>query len=1299
MPRVIQSIKAIIDYYGIELFQVIESDTDYSKVEFYKNENKFALDTEGNIAKINLKENSIHDLEGLLPVSKTLTHLVLSVNNIKKINLISKFKKLKYLDLGSNEISDISGLKNLKELESLYLDNNQISIVPKLDLPSLKELWLYSNKIVDISNLQYLKSISSLNISDNKIVNISYLSKLNELSNLRAHKNNIYDISCLSKFKNFDSLDLSLNQIIDILPLKNISIKKDLMIGENKIFDLTPIYHSLKNRKINFVNVFDNPLIYPPAEVSTKEEYFITEWFDNIIYDVKEKIAEAKKSKTDILDIGKMGLTDLSLIPELFELKNLKVLIISNEWAEYDDLDKKWIRKESKNRGLKNNIYNVPFQITKLGSLEKLIIGGDWKSKHDVKSNNWRLIEVSYLFKLKKINFLNISNNQIQDISGIENLKELEVAHLNNNKIIKVPKLSDLNNLKELYLSNNLIEEPDFLDDCLQLVTVDLHSNKISNLIKLENLLRDSLTGIDFKNSSWEKEGISISNNSPNIVPPYEVLEQPKEGFFLYVKQMNYESVLKLDSYYNKEIKIILVGNSTSGKSTMLNYLKTKRIKKNIPITHWLVTEELQNVKIDDEIFKLRFFDFGGQDYYHDTHKMFFTSDCVYLLLWDNNSNHLGEIEDKRGLPIIKTQVFPLEYWLDSIKIYARKSLSESQRQMEQLLYERDLKVGLKIKVSRKERLTDDVIQASNSIGDIAENKNILIVQNKIEVNQGYLNQLKLINDYTNISDFVDISIFKNKGKKQFQELFLDVIKSNANFKRPLLATWGHVKDNWSNIFKTDDFVIPMAMFKERINSYISIWLKDKLRKTDSEISKILFEDEEITLFAKFLNEIGLVIYHPQQESLEEEIIVNQNKFLNEVYKILEISKNNKGKINLKDLIDINHKDEVIKTLVNHNIIFKEFRSSNFIAPLFLPEKPDSLIDLLADTNKIPYRRYSFRGFIPKSIILSIFSEVIDKQNISNEDFYYWKNGLIFKDELSNQKVFVKFEIGYDYGCAYIDVFNLESNKNDNFINKFSLIIKKVIAEEGIEVNELLTLDGIYFVELKKLIFNYDNKIFYTTAKDFIDKKSKQISVYSFNKLLEDSMRKPAKKLFISYSKQDEELVNNFIEHLSSLQSSGVIESWYCTELKGGDDWDVTIKEKLNEADIICFMISPKFMSTPYIHKYEVKNAFKRYENKKNIKIIPIILDYVDWSRTYNFISESGEELAWSLNKFSALPFTLKPIVAFSKGQNKAWYYVASMIKHIIENDVSIEKGEDDLVRKLPADLRKIEEEIIKGDI
>ncbi|MBL0014962.1 MAG: hypothetical protein IPP17_00655 [Bacteroidetes bacterium] len=44
---------------------------------------------------------------------------------------------------------------------------------------------------------------------------------------------------------------------------------------------------------------------------------------------------------------------------------------------------------------------------------------------------------------------------------------------------------------------------------------------------------------------------------------------------------------------------------------------------------------------LPDGKFKVRIFDFGGQEYYHDTHHMFFTNNTAYFLLWDQKRKPL----------------------------------------------------------------------------------------------------------------------------------------------------------------------------------------------------------------------------------------------------------------------------------------------------------------------------------------------------------------------------------------------------------------------------------------------------------------------------------------------------------------------------------------------------------------------------------------------------------------------------------------------------------------------------------
>ena len=61
--------------------------------------------------------------------------------------------------------------------------------------------------------------------------------------------------------------------------------------------------------------------------------------------------------------------------------------------------------------------------------------------------------------------------------------------------------------------------------------------------------------------------------------------------------------------------------------------------------THWLEEKQLKSKykieKIKDKC-NINLFDFGGHDYFHDTHHLFFSKNTVYLLLWDKETNNLN---------------------------------------------------------------------------------------------------------------------------------------------------------------------------------------------------------------------------------------------------------------------------------------------------------------------------------------------------------------------------------------------------------------------------------------------------------------------------------------------------------------------------------------------------------------------------------------------------------------------------------------------------------------------------------
>jgi hypothetical protein len=68
--------------------------------------------------------------------------------------------------------------------------------------------------------------------------------------------------------------------------------------------------------------------------------------------------------------------------------------------------------------------------------------------------------------------------------------------------------------------------------------------------------------------------------------------------------------------------------------------------------------------------------------------------------------------------------------------------------------------------------------------------------------------------------------------------------------------------------------------------------------------------------------------------------------------------------------------------------------------------------------------------------------------------------------------------------------------------------------------------------------------------------------------------------LFISYSHRDENEKLEFRTHLSPLEQNSSIQVWCDRAIKGGEDLNKRIFEELDNADVICLLLSANYISS-----------------------------------------------------------------------------------------------------------------------
>lgn len=136
-------------------------------------------------------------------------------------------------------------------------------------------------------------------------------------------------------------------------------------------------------------------------------------------------------------------------------------------------------------------------------------------------------------------------------------------------------------------------------------------------------------------------------------------------------------------------------------------------------------------------------------------------------------------------------------------------------------------------------------------------------------------------------------------------------------------------------------------------------------------------------------------------------------------------------------------------------------------------------------------------------------------------------------------------------------------------------------------------------------------------------------------------------QLFISYCHKDEVLVSKFISHLRPLKSSGQIVEWYDRKIETGEEFQKDIDNNLDNADLICLMISDSFLASNAC--IEEKDIALKLRNQKGIRVIPIIISPCAWT------------MHVELSGLLASPTDGKPVTSFTD-QNEGWL---DAVKHI----------------------------------
>ncbi len=377
-----------------------------------------------------------------------------------------------------------------------------------------------------------------------------------------------------------------------------------------------------------------------------------------------ERINKEKKEKTGILDLSNCNL--LEIPQEIADFDHLRVLILSNRVSENNFLNEilKEIGIEGKIRfpGNKhvlrayrpNSISNLDPVLSILKFIQVFICGGD-------PSRNFPVFKIENIENLVELKYLDLSFCSIKHCEKINNLKLLKCLDLSGNQIGKIENLDHQTALTSLDLCGNQIGKIENLDHLTALTSLDLSRNQIGKIENLDH--QNALTSLDLSRNQIGKienlnhqtaltslglSGNQITNIDPSVIEDRNCLPNLKA----------WKNEIK-SSEINNFYKICLLGDTRVGKSSLLDRFKFNTFDPTKASSHAIILEAY-NTKyselkiIGNKKINLQFFDFGGQDIYHGTHRWFLKGRHLNIVLFNYNQRDIIENERKS-----------LEYWIN----------------------------------------------------------------------------------------------------------------------------------------------------------------------------------------------------------------------------------------------------------------------------------------------------------------------------------------------------------------------------------------------------------------------------------------------------------------------------------------------------------------------------------------------------------------------------------------------------------------------------------------------------------
>ncbi|MEL7426668.1 MAG: COR domain-containing protein, partial [Bacteroidota bacterium] len=706
-------------------------------------------------------------------------------------------------------------------------------------------------------------------------------------------------------------------------------------------------------------------------------------------------------------------------------------------------------------------------------------------------------------------------------------LNNLTTLYISNNQIGAggATAIAKLNNLTTLYISNNQISSPQFFKVLLA------NATELDHIISHGNPVR----GLPSE----------IQDDIPALRSWFQELDADKEPL------------------YTSDYKILLCGNSGVGKSTILDRLQGKTFDPEKKSTHGVRIEEIAL----NEHTRSYVWDFGGQEIYHSTHRLFLKGDAVALVVWDQTTEKQTVLSN-RLRPGDHYYNRTLAYWLRTLQYNG----GEHQIVLLQNKLDEDGHEAQQFNLPNWEQLRNNTFSAASA-------------------------------------DDFEVDILRRH--------LLAAAKNLRNWKMQVPRSWWGVRQEILDAAqdeKTKKWT--RNYFKERcafhevadntVNSLLN-YLHD---------SGILFRDNQL-----FPDEIII----NQQWALDAiyTVLDPEQKF----YKKLE----EKGTFTGSDIFAewekegyaANDRALFLNLMVAAHLCFSINRKENtplveqvFLHPALLRKQAHNLIYRFWD--KIAVEQVRFLRYQHKHLDFYTIQRFITELGKKTELENIWRNGL----DLSWANSYAYVQADIPKGTILVKTHGPEASYlMDGIRNQF----RNIHGERPVELQ--VSINGVDFVSTEEI--EKQQKLPDAKSALAIDERTavplqpllwvlQRDEEANLDQKLPDvkqdaamaQAKRAGQRIFISYAKEDKTLVDAFVDLLSTYERNKKIQIYYDKEIHHRSGWDEQLQTEMREAEAFVVFASTDYFANrkEYILDEEVPLMYERHQEEK-IPVFPILVN------------------------------------------------------------------------------------------